>query len=541
LPGIFVSYTSGDRDWAFWIAKAIETLGYKAFVHDWETHAGEDILAWMERRFDEADHALLVISGTYLGKEKEYSSWERRAAQWAAAKQSGFALPVYVERCEAPRLLQNFKRCDLYDLDEDGARATLAEYLAPPGPPSGPWTFPGRSKLNVASTAPESVPSVASTAPESVPSVASTAPESVPSVASTTPESVPSVASTTPKSVRFPGRLAGTGFPLTHEDIDTFTIRSAALGDILFDDEAARIVEAYEREDQRAIDRQKRFFMVAARLNRTILTTAVIGTLILALGVLMPWLQQSVDPRFDQVVSWIVAALGFIGILVGGYAAALLYELNAGDLEGDWMQSRARAEQLRSEYFDRLVARAAKSDSATQTTAFDLVKTHLLQDQLNYFANRGKRHEALAAYWLRLAVFATGVASVGVAAGGMVGAVGGPRLLAIAALGTIGTAVVSFAISQQTIGQERERAQRYRNNVDALELVARQAQDVRDAIDKGSAAALVTFTSTINQQLALELGRFLEGGESIRASIAKLNAQIEPANEVRVQGTRTGS
>jgi hypothetical protein len=306
------------------------------------------------------------------------------------------------------------------------------------------------------------------------------------------------------------------------------------LGAILRGDEAARIVEAYQREDQRALDRQNRFLRVAGRLSRTVLTTAVIGAVILALGVLKPWLLANIGwAQSDQVFAGIVAALGLLGILVGGYAAALLYELNAGDLEGDWMQSRARAEQLRSEYFDRLVARAAKSDSATQAAAFDLVKTHLLESQLRYFAKRGKQHEADAAHWLRLAAFATGVASVGVAAGGMVGAVGGPWLLAIAALGAIGTAVVSFATSQETIGQERERAQRYRNNVDALELVARQVEDVGDAIGKGSADALVTFTSTINQQLALELGRFLEGGESIRASIAKLNQQIEKSRETK--------
>ena len=156
MAGIFVSYTSGDQAWAFWIAKAIEALGYKAFVHEWEVQAGEDILAWMEKRFDEADHALLVISAAYL--MKEYSSWERRSAQWAAAKEPGFALPVYVEKCEAPRLLQNFRRCDLYDLDEDAARAALDAYLTPVGPPSGPVRFPGRSKANEASTAPEAFP-----------------------------------------------------------------------------------------------------------------------------------------------------------------------------------------------------------------------------------------------------------------------------------------------------------------------------------------------------------------------------------------------
>jgi hypothetical protein len=130
-----------------------------------------------------------------------------------------------------------------------------------------------------------------------------------------------------------------------------------------------------------------------------------------------------------------------------------------------------------------------------------------------------------------LAAFATGVASVGIAAGGMVGAVGGPWLLAVAALGAIGTAVVSFATSQEAIGQERERAERFRNNVDALELAARQVDDVRGAIGGGAGDALVTLTGAINQQLGLELGRFLEGGQGIRASIAKLSHQIEKSRE----------
>jgi hypothetical protein len=326
------------------------------------------------------------------------------------------------------------------------------------------------------------------------------------------------------------------GFPLSKEESNGFADRSAALGGVLSGGEATRIVAAYEREDQRAIEEQGRFFSVATRLNRTVMVTAGVGALILALGVLQPWLQQHVYPRFDQVISWIVAALGFFGLLVGGYAAALLYELNAGDLAREWMQSRARAEQLRREYFDRVVAHAATADSATQDAALDLVTKHLLQDQLTYFAQRGKRHEAAAGHWLRLAAFATGVATVGVTAGGMVGAVGGPWLLAIAALGAIGTAVVSFAASQEAIGQERERAQRFRNNVDALELLARQIEDVRGAIGRGATDALVTFTTAINQQLSLELGRFLGGGESIRASITKLSQQIEKSREGKHDG-----
>ena len=82
------------------------------------------------------------------------------------------------------------------------------------------------------------------------------------------------------------------GFPLSNEEIDGFVGRSAALGGFLRGGEATNIVTAYEREDQRAIEAQGRFSNVATRLNRTVLVTAGIGALILALGVLQPWLQQ---------------------------------------------------------------------------------------------------------------------------------------------------------------------------------------------------------------------------------------------------------
>jgi hypothetical protein len=320
-------------------------------------------------------------------------------------------------------------------------------------------------------------------------------------------------------------------FPLSKAESDGFADRSAGLHDILHAGEMTRIVAAYERENQRAIQAQRRFSRVATHLNVSVLATAAIAALILVLGLLRPWLERDVGAWFEQAIPGTLAALGFIGLLVGGYAAARLYELNAGNLAGEWMRSRARSEQLRSGYFDRLVARAAAMDVITKSAVLDLVVKHLLEHQLAYFARRGQRHEAAAGQWLRWAAFASGVASVGVAAGGMAGAIGEPWILAIAAVGSIGGAVAAFAAAQETIGQERERAQRFRNNVDALELLARQIDDVRGAVIAGSTEALVTFTGAINQQLALELGQFLEGGESIRASIGKLSEQIERTRE----------
>ncbi len=36
MADIFVSYTSSDKDWAFWIGKELEALGHTPHVHEWE-------------------------------------------------------------------------------------------------------------------------------------------------------------------------------------------------------------------------------------------------------------------------------------------------------------------------------------------------------------------------------------------------------------------------------------------------------------------------------------------------------------------------
>jgi hypothetical protein len=77
-----------------WIAKELEALGHVARVHEWEIERGEDIYAWMERHHDAADHVLCVVSNDYL--KAPYSTLERNAALWRAAKRPGFVLLVAV-------------------------------------------------------------------------------------------------------------------------------------------------------------------------------------------------------------------------------------------------------------------------------------------------------------------------------------------------------------------------------------------------------------------------------------------------------------
>jgi len=156
VADIFISYTSADRDWAFWIGHELKDLGHVAHIHEWELSGGADIMAWMETQHDKADQVLCVVSAAYL--EAPYSSWERRAAEWAAATdRPRFALPVHVELCKVPTLLAPFKRCDLYGIDEIEAREKLKAFLEPATkPPRG--RFPGGKPASATPSSSASAP-----------------------------------------------------------------------------------------------------------------------------------------------------------------------------------------------------------------------------------------------------------------------------------------------------------------------------------------------------------------------------------------------
>jgi hypothetical protein len=129
MADIFISYTSSDRDWAFWIAEELNALGHTPHVHDLEIKGSDDIYAWMEQRHDAADHVLCVISDDYL--KAPYSTLERQAALWQAAnKRAGFVLLVVVKSCKLPTLSDHLRRCELFGLPNDAASHRFQEFMS---------------------------------------------------------------------------------------------------------------------------------------------------------------------------------------------------------------------------------------------------------------------------------------------------------------------------------------------------------------------------------------------------------------------------
>jgi tetratricopeptide (TPR) repeat protein len=143
VADIFISYTSSDRDWAFWIAKELTALGHVPHVHEWEIKGGDDIYAWMEQRHDAADHVLCVVSDEYL--KASYSTLERNAAIWqAASRRPGFVLFVAVKPCRFPTLIDHYRRCELFGVSDDAAGRRFQAFMQAPAD-AAPIAFPGEA------------------------------------------------------------------------------------------------------------------------------------------------------------------------------------------------------------------------------------------------------------------------------------------------------------------------------------------------------------------------------------------------------------
>lgn len=143
MADIFISYTSSDREWAFWVGKELRELGHTPRIHDWEIKGGEDIYAWMEQRHDAADHVLCLLSDEYL--RSPYTTLERNAALWQAApRRPGFVLMVAVKPCKVPTLSDHIRRCDLYGLPQEAARQRFRDFMAVRSEPALA-AFPGQA------------------------------------------------------------------------------------------------------------------------------------------------------------------------------------------------------------------------------------------------------------------------------------------------------------------------------------------------------------------------------------------------------------
>jgi hypothetical protein len=74
-PKVFISYNRADRDWAEWIAGAIESAGYEPIIQAWRFRPGENFVLRMQEAVAQTDFTIAVLSETYLKSEYTQPEW----------------------------------------------------------------------------------------------------------------------------------------------------------------------------------------------------------------------------------------------------------------------------------------------------------------------------------------------------------------------------------------------------------------------------------------------------------------------------------
>jgi hypothetical protein len=141
-PKVFISYNRADRDWAEWIAGAIESAGYKPIIQAWHFRPGENFVLSMQEAAAQTDFTIAVLSENYLKSEYTQPEWAAAFAQDPTGKKRKL-IPVRVAECVLTGMLVPIVHIDLIGLGEPDAKRALLDGLKPSGKPAQPPRFPG--------------------------------------------------------------------------------------------------------------------------------------------------------------------------------------------------------------------------------------------------------------------------------------------------------------------------------------------------------------------------------------------------------------
>jgi hypothetical protein len=255
----------------------------------------------------------------------------------------------------------------------------------------------------------------------------------------------------------------------------------------------------YEERDKDANVSQAEFKRVFNRSNITVLLTAILIALILALGILAPSARA------------LLIGLGIASVITGALAAYDLNTLKQGKLLGAWMSNRALAETARLEYFNivaRSTAAASTPESLVELFKLEYFRRFQLDVQRNFYGERSRELWQKAKQILSI----SGLAIAGAAlVTGLAGSLNfwRPKVAALAALGTVFTALSSFAANHEGVYQNQRNAERYARTGEALEGIAAKLDDVRAGVQQAGQEPLMGFIEAVHEQLSLEHRQWL--------------------------------
>jgi len=302
---------------------------------------------------------------------------------------------------------------------------------------------------------------------------------------------------------------------------DELAAKASSLAAVLRKSDLSAVAEEYERKDKQANENQAIFKGTANKANWAVLLTACFSTLLLVVGPM----NKSIPGVSGNVV---LVILGVCGVVAGGLGSMWVYRAREGKLLDNWMSARAAAEALRAQYFEAVTSVEVVGTDSPITPAllqFEYFRRYHLDVQIAFYRRRAEDHRRDADRLMRISARSVALASISAGLAAVLSAQN-TAWVSIAALGTVATALASFATTQESVNQSRRNAEKYSATCDALSLLKRKLDDVRSAAAAGERAPVKQFVTAAQEQIAAEHRQWLAAAQSMQPAIDKLDDML---------------
>lgn len=305
------------------------------------------------------------------------------------------------------------------------------------------------------------------------------------------------------------------------EHAKMFEEKAPSLAENLRGSRAKGLAEMYEALNARAIDARDNFKNTVSKADIAVFFTASLGALLLVAGGLQVLLGVS-GP-------WVVKAIGLLGVIFSGLAVMWLNQLHGGALSQRWAEERAKAEAKRLAYFKTVMEGAMKAP-LDQLLALEYTRRFLLDNQIDYFKDRGGEHENAASAALKTSTRAVFASSSFTAIAGAL-SMWRPEFAVVAAVGVIASAYAALAVSRSAVNQDRKNADRYLAAEYQLKERKLDLDTYREKTASGENGTVQKFFEVIFLALEADHRAFLSEAEQRELAIGNMEKRLDAAKE----------
>jgi len=277
---------------------------------------------------------------------------------------------------------------------------------------------------------------------------------------------------------------------------------------------------AFDEADKTASFSRKHFERLATAANWLVFFTACVPAATMAAGTL-------------GAPASLVVLLGSVGFVLAGIGTAVFFVVRQGQRLRVWLDSRARAEAYRHEYF-ALATEVPQGGDPTPTPELPLAlfqleyfRRYQLEMQISFFSERGSEFRKAFDRWT---LFGGVGAGLGVVANGLAAifsASFGSNWAALASMAVVAVAMTSLSNSTEGIFRFGTLSDRYAETKEALKRVSGRTDEVAQAVLAQGRAPLQQLVGAVHEILSVENKQWIEIASGANTAIAKLEQTLD--------------